>query len=116
MKFSIISFFLLASLIACHPVKQEEQAERESFFMKRSKSATSIKDQNFKASPFIEKERVSEEQEQLPDNVLEGIIPEEQEEKPEANPSVNGSSDSQYIEYQEDREERHFDGREVEGK
>lgn len=112
MKYSIITLLFFA-LMSCHELRQEEEASSyNDFFMKRSESAKSIKDQNYSVSPEgagpIKKERIQEEQEELPDNVMEGIIPESQEEKPSSD--VNGGTETQYLEYQEDREERHLHG------
>lgn len=94
MKYPIFLLFILTSITACHQVKQEEKASYNDFFMSRSDQASSIKDQNYSTNP----ERQAQEEQ-----VLEGIIPESQEEAPaEGEPKVNGASETEYLKEQQD--------------
>lgn len=128
MKYPIISLLLLTSLISCNESglgerqeeREEERASYNDFFMNRSERAKSIKDHNYSitpgASPTLEESRIQEEQEQLPEGVQEGIIPESQEEKPQNLPSVNGASETEYLKEQQSENQRHYDGRDFEQK
>lgn len=111
MKYPIISLLFLAMMLSCNQeTRQEEKAERASyndFFTKRSEEAKKIKDHNYSVRP---ESGVEEEQDQFEDKeVLEGIVPESQEEVPATAPDINGKTETEYIEEQQD--ERHYDGR-----
>ncbi|HLT23430.1 MAG TPA: hypothetical protein VKZ84_08300 [Bacteriovoracaceae bacterium] len=123
MKYTILSLFIFATLTACsEPRQEEEAASYNNFFMSRGERAKSIKDQNYSvspsASPVIEESRIQKEeqsqekeQENLPDNVIDGIVPEAQEDR-SIEPSVNGATETEYLEDQRESEPHHLDAQE----
>lgn len=106
MKYSILLVMMGFLMASCSEPRQEEQdASYNDFFMSRGERAKSVKDQNFSASPsasgVLEEERIQSEEE-----VLEGIIPEAQEDQDQIEmqePRVNGASETEYLQEQENK-------------